>query len=131
MQRVCSNNTNKLSPQEQRECQRCNHLGSNNTNKLSPQEHLPVTSKLSTGSNNTNKLSPQEPATSLTALVTVQIIQINLALKNQCAVFFLNDFRSNNTNKLSPQELVNCCDPSVWSSNNTNKLSPQELMCDR
>ena len=55
-----SNNTNKLSPQEQRECQRCNHLGSNNTNKLSPQEQSLF------------ELTPSY----------VQIIQINLALKN-------------------------------------------------
>ena len=33
-------------------------------------------------SNNTNKLSPQERANSLAVSVSVQIIQINLALKN-------------------------------------------------
>ena len=55
---------------------------SNNTNKLSPQEP-----KLSIGyanlcSNNTNKLSPQEPFTVATQSTLVQIIQINLVLKN-------------------------------------------------
>ena len=33
---------------------------SNNTNKLSPQEPLPVPSPIKVRSNNTNKLSPQE-----------------------------------------------------------------------
>ena len=33
-----SNNTNKLSPQEQEEITLCNKASSNNTNKLSPQE---------------------------------------------------------------------------------------------
>ena len=36
---------------------------SNNTNKLSPQEPLIVTSVPPPGSNNTNKLSPQEHIT--------------------------------------------------------------------
>ena len=55
---------------------------SNNTNKLSPQE-LPLTVKsLNVCSNNTNKLSPQEPFKRIEQLVNVQIIQINLALKN-------------------------------------------------
>ena len=35
---------------------------SNNTNKLSPQEHIFVPSTVAIGSNNTNKLSPQEQA---------------------------------------------------------------------
>ena len=55
-----SNNTNKLSPQEQ--CCTCfrKFLCSNNTNKLSPQE-LNVNIVCNHGSsNNTNKLSPQE-----------------------------------------------------------------------
>ena len=34
-------------------------------------------------SNNTNKLSPQEPNISRIIITTVQIIQINLALKNE------------------------------------------------
>ena len=34
----CSNNTNKLSPQEHCSKQFHQYLGSNNTNKLSPQE---------------------------------------------------------------------------------------------
>ena len=33
-------------------------------------------------SNNTNKLSPQEPSMSVSILISVQIIQINLVLKN-------------------------------------------------
>ena len=38
MKTVCSNNTNKLSPQEQRYPQALRTSSSNNTNKLSPQE---------------------------------------------------------------------------------------------
>ena len=60
-------------------------------------------------------------------LPTVQIIQINLVLKNLCFRPLCAFKSSNNTNKLSPQEhkrgfyfLLTC-------SNNTNKLSPQEL----
>ena len=55
-----SNNTNKLSPQEQKYKQIAKILCSNNTNKLSPQEHL------SFGE----------------LMLYVQIIQINLVLKN-------------------------------------------------
>ena len=56
----------------------------------------------------------------------VQIIQINLVLKNgfAFAAFFFPG--SNNTNKLSPQEHSPAWAPPVGSSNNTNKLSPQE-----
>ena len=57
-------------------------LCSNNTNKLSPQEHRSSHHLHQIRSNNTNKLSPQEPTTSETVLNTVQIIQINLVLKN-------------------------------------------------
>ena len=57
-------------------------LGSNNTNKLSPQERTCVFFKQSLSSNNTNKLSPQEPPTAVKQSLTVQIIQINLVLKN-------------------------------------------------
>ena len=57
---LCSNNTNKLSPQERRNRREFSPNGSNNTNKLSPQEHL----------------------LSLFHQVQVQIIQINLVLKN-------------------------------------------------
>ena len=57
-------------------------MGSNNTNKLSPQEHSLCTHGLNQGSNNTNKLSPQELKTMNTLVFQVQIIQINLALKN-------------------------------------------------
>ena len=35
---ICSNNTNKLSPQERHIDQTFTQNGSNNTNKLSPQE---------------------------------------------------------------------------------------------
>ena len=55
---------------------------SNNTNKLSPQERVYVNSGSQLCSNNTNKLSPQELNASKLQLVAVQIIQINLALKN-------------------------------------------------
>ena len=56
---------------------------SNNTNKLSPQEPQEVTFYAFYCSNNTNKLSPQEPSFSPQQNTLVQIIQINLALKNQ------------------------------------------------
>ena len=57
---LCSNNTNKLSPQE-RSCRRRRaRSGSNNTNKLSPQEHEDFEEIMKLCSNNTNKLSPQE-----------------------------------------------------------------------
>ena len=55
---------------------------SNNTNKLSPQEHVKPVINGGIGSNNTNKLSPQEPARMFLIETTVQIIQINLVLKN-------------------------------------------------
>ena len=55
---------------------------SNNTNKLSPQEHIYVCFSIFNRSNNTNKLSPQEPPIKCKRGATVQIIQINLALKN-------------------------------------------------
>ena len=55
-----SNNTNKLSPQEQKENQIENDESSNNTNKLSPQERAVLFFSISLCSNNTNKLSPQE-----------------------------------------------------------------------
>ena len=79
----CSNNTNKLSPQEQTTFHLNQSEGSNNTNKLSPQEHIFIVLPTTTSSNNTNKLSPQEPAELI--ILSVQ--------------------GSNNTNKLSPQEL--------------------------
>ena len=57
-------------------------MSSNNTNKLSPQElsAMPVSPSIS--SNNTNKLSPQERFGGGGAWGNVQIIQINLVLKN-------------------------------------------------
>ena len=55
---------------------------SNNTNKLSPQERASSSCEYRIGSNNTNKLSPQELIELWSVLVSVQIIQINLALKN-------------------------------------------------
>ena len=55
-------------------------------------------------SNNTNKLSPQEQSPFYAHTTKVQIIQINLVLKNSTN-FVFSAFRcSNNTNKLSPQE---------------------------
>ena len=56
---------------------------SNNTNKLSPQEPLSPLAPLTPSSNNTNKLSPQEPLEFMNGLLEVQIIQINLVLKNR------------------------------------------------
>ena len=56
------------------------------------------------GSNNTNKLSPQEQENILMNSRFVQIIQINLVLKNDEEAERLRMLRSNNTNKLSPQE---------------------------
>ena len=57
-------------------------LGSNNTNKLSPQEHITGKVLQRLGSNNTNKLSPQELLKTGSDKILVQIIQINLVLKN-------------------------------------------------
>ena len=56
---------------------------SNNTNKLSPQEHELYLILHPKRSNNTNKLSPQELHFSTLIHLTVQIIQINLVLKNR------------------------------------------------
>ena len=42
------------------------------------------------GSNNTNKLSPQEHANANRTHIMVQIIQINLVLKNQIKLDFCN-----------------------------------------
>ena len=67
-------------------------FGSNNTNKLSPQEPKGLCTCASIRSNNTNKLSPQEPCDVLFAKFIVQIIQINLVLKNFDACFH-NFFR--------------------------------------
>ena len=55
---------------------------SNNTNKLSPQEPVFKRNVLQGGSNNTNKLSPQEQDDLGMDHSPVQIIQINLVLKN-------------------------------------------------
>ena len=61
-----------------------NWLGnSNNTNKLSPQELGFAYLCHAVDSNNTNKLSPQELALILALIIFIQIIQINLVLKNQ------------------------------------------------
>ena len=78
-----SNNTNKLSPQEQYHPIYSLMHRSNNTNKLSPQELIDGWLCQSGSSNNTNKLSPQELRTSTTCGFEVQIIQINLVLKNK------------------------------------------------
>ena len=77
-----SNNTNKLSPQEQLKGGPQMPLRSNNTNKLSPQEPRHILVKYCLSSNNTNKLSPQEQRKQIQNLQLVQIIQINLVLKN-------------------------------------------------
>ena len=58
--RLGSNNTNKLSPQERTKIIDWLKESSNNTNKLSPQEHTTPLCIWSICSNNTNKLSPQE-----------------------------------------------------------------------
>ena len=55
---------------------------SNNTNKLSPQEPKGFGGEAIKRSNNTNKLSPQERHQVQVVLFLVQIIQINLVLKN-------------------------------------------------
>ena len=102
-----SNNTNKLSPQEQYSKVRWLILRSNNTNKLSPQELYSEAPSSNCCSNNTNKLSPQERCSSGTARVRVQIIQINLVLKNRLDLHTCAMLCSNNTNKLSPQERYN------------------------
>ena len=77
-----SNNTNKLSPQERQSGVIPVATSSNNTNKLSPQERAKSVYLSSIRSNNTNKLSPQEQAMKLINGFAVQIIQINLVLKN-------------------------------------------------
>ena len=77
-----SNNTNKLSPQEPTATQYKQGDRSNNTNKLSPQELDFQIGMVIDCSNNTNKLSPQERTTCNINLLIVQIIQINLVLKN-------------------------------------------------
>ena len=59
------------------------NVRSNNTNKLSPQELATITIQMEFSSNNTNKLSPQEPKSLGSIPSPVQIIQINLVLKNQ------------------------------------------------
>ena len=47
-----------------------------------------MTAKVHTqGSNNTNKLSPQERSTLCISICVVQIIQINLVLKNEASGF--------------------------------------------
>ena len=79
---LCSNNTNKLSPQELMFFMCPPKVSSNNTNKLSPQELDWFLAFLPPGSNNTNKLSPQERNGLNPASIIVQIIQINLVLKN-------------------------------------------------
>ncbi len=77
-----SNNTNKLSPQELGRRQKNGKQSSNNTNKLSPQEPSGAKVLCNYSSNNTNKLSPQEQGDTQVRFDSVQIIQINLVLKN-------------------------------------------------
>ena len=85
---LCSNNTNKLSPQEHTSIKDFNINSSNNTNKLSPQEPFFVYNYSIYCSNNTNKLSPQEHPPTATRYAQVQIIQINLVLKNSLLNLF-------------------------------------------
>ena len=84
---MSSNNTNKLSPQEHRVLECIPHVCSNNTNKLSPQEQRKENKKNDRSSNNTNKLSPQELGCNPNSHTSVQIIQINLVLKNYLSYF--------------------------------------------
>ena len=63
---------------------------SNNTNKLSPQEQHIIHGISFISSNNTNKLSPQEHGLDLITGIVVQIIQINLVLKNTNLFSLLN-----------------------------------------
>ena len=57
-------------------------IGSNNTNKFSPQEQNQRPTLTLWRSNNTNKFSPQELSLKINFFFSVQIIQINLVLKN-------------------------------------------------
>ena len=67
---------------------------SNNTNKLSPQEHASYAHFKRCCSNNTNKLSPQEQGVGDNETKAVQIIQINLVLKNvECHTASLHTFK--------------------------------------
>ena len=59
---------------------------SNNTNKHSPQEHTCNLVRVVLGSNNTNKHSPQERVTFGFVANFVQIIQINIVLKNSTGI---------------------------------------------
>ena len=84
-----SNNTNKLSPQEPSLIASIVSMCSNNTNKLSPQEQLAFPLPNTLRSNNTNKLSPQEHHIGWKRTGAVQIIQINLVLKNNGRQFHI------------------------------------------
>ena len=64
-------------------------VSSNNTNKLSPQEQVSMNAANELSSNNTNKLSPQEQRIVRGHSPVVQIIQINLVLKNRLSNNFL------------------------------------------
>ena len=64
-------------------------MRSNNTNKLSPQELETMNITQWSSSNNTNKLSPQEPLEMNVDTDLVQIIQINLVLKNSSLNLFV------------------------------------------
>ena len=89
-----SNNTNKLSPQEQHKNLNMGIIRSNNTNKLSPQEPDMDIYTDTCSSNNTNKLSPQEQECDKRLKEFVQIIQINLVLKNRiCGYKHCREFK--------------------------------------
>ena len=62
-------------------------IRSNNTNKFSPQEPKVFYKPNLLRSNNTNKFSPQEQWVFIILLIFVQIIQINLVLKNRRIYF--------------------------------------------
>ena len=102
-------------------------LGSNNTNKLSPQEQQPLAFLSILVQIIQINLVLKNVPTPTNVRPCVQIIQINLVLKNLVTLKFKLFCSSNNTNKLSPQEHRSIDIMKTDCSNNTNKLSPQEL----
>ena len=81
-----------------------NSICSNNTNKLSPQEHFLSLSQLSNSSNNTNKLSPQEPFLRMILRFQCSNNTNKLSPQELDNRVLEDTLCSNNTNKLSPQE---------------------------
>ena len=78
-------------------------------------------------SNNTNKLSPQEHDNPFFLKADVQIIQINLVLKNCLSNSLLDSSVQIIQINLVLKNQLSTKRSFVRSSNNTNKLSPQEL----